>query len=51
MQAHETESMSSVRCRPTRSGRGAAGGEFDAVVAMYHDQGHIAMKMRGGRRR
>jgi 4-hydroxythreonine-4-phosphate dehydrogenase len=28
----------------------ARGGEFDAVVAMYHDQGHIAMKMRSGRR-
>lgn len=28
----------------------AAAGEFDAVVAMYHDQGHIAMKMRSGRR-
>lgn len=27
-----------------------AAGEFDAVVAMYHDQGHIAMKMRSGRR-
>jgi 4-phospho-D-threonate 3-dehydrogenase / 4-phospho-D-erythronate 3-dehydrogenase len=25
----------------------AAGGEFDAVVAMYHDQGHIAVKMLG----
>jgi 4-hydroxythreonine-4-phosphate dehydrogenase len=23
----------------------AAGGEFDAVVAMYHDQGHIATKL------
>ena len=23
----------------------AQGGEFDAVVAMYHDQGHIAMKL------
>ena len=28
----------------------AAQGEFDAVVALYHDQGHIAMKMRSGRR-
>jgi 4-hydroxythreonine-4-phosphate dehydrogenase len=28
----------------------AAAGEFDAVVALYHDQGHIAMKMRSGRR-
>lgn len=27
-----------------------AAGEFDAVVALYHDQGHIAMKMRSGRR-
>ena len=27
----------------------AAGGEFDAVVAMYHDQGHIAVKMAGFR--
>jgi 4-hydroxythreonine-4-phosphate dehydrogenase len=23
-------------------------GEFDAVVAMYHDQGHIALKLLGG---
>jgi 4-hydroxythreonine-4-phosphate dehydrogenase len=23
-------------------------GEFDGVVAMYHDQGHIAMKLRCG---
>src|SRR5207302_10167710 len=28
----------------------AAAGEFNGVVAMYHDQGHIAMKMRSGRR-
>ncbi|WP_067934478.1 4-hydroxythreonine-4-phosphate dehydrogenase PdxA [Alicyclobacillus kakegawensis] len=25
----------------------AASGEFDAVIAMYHDQGHIAIKMLG----
>ena len=25
----------------------ARGGEFDAVVAMYHDQGHIAIKLLG----
>jgi 4-phospho-D-threonate 3-dehydrogenase / 4-phospho-D-erythronate 3-dehydrogenase len=25
----------------------AANGEFDAVIAMYHDQGHIAIKMLG----
>ena len=25
----------------------AADGEFDAVVAMYHDQGHIALKLLG----
>ena len=25
----------------------AQGGEFDAVVAMYHDQGHIALKLLG----
>ena len=25
----------------------AAGGEYDGVVAMYHDQGHIAVKMLG----
>jgi 4-hydroxythreonine-4-phosphate dehydrogenase len=25
----------------------AAGGEFDAVIAMYHDQGHIALKLLG----
>ena len=23
-------------------------GEFDGVVAMYHDQGHIALKLLGG---
>jgi 4-hydroxythreonine-4-phosphate dehydrogenase len=28
----------------------AAAGELDGVVAMYHDQGHIAMKMRSGKR-
>lgn len=28
----------------------AAAGEFDAVVAMYHDQGHIALKLLGMRR-
>src|SRR5205085_1893109 len=28
----------------------AAAGEFDGVVAIYHDQGHIAMKMRSGKR-
>lgn len=27
--------------------RRAVGGEFDAVVAMYHDQGHIALKLIG----
>ncbi len=25
----------------------AVGGEFDAVVAMYHDQGHVALKTLG----
>jgi 4-hydroxythreonine-4-phosphate dehydrogenase len=25
----------------------ARDGEFDAVVALYHDQGHIAMKLLG----
>jgi 4-phospho-D-threonate 3-dehydrogenase / 4-phospho-D-erythronate 3-dehydrogenase len=25
----------------------AAGGEFDGVIAMYHDQGHIALKLLG----
>ena len=28
----------------------AAAGEFDGIVAMYHDQGHIPMKLRSGRR-
>src|SRR5439155_7138674 len=28
----------------------ARAGEFDGVVAMYHDQGHIAMKLLSGRR-
>lgn len=27
--------------------RRAYGGQFDGVVAMYHDQGHIAVKMLG----
>jgi 4-hydroxythreonine-4-phosphate dehydrogenase len=26
----------------------AQGGEFDGIVAMYHDQGHIALKLLGG---
>jgi 4-hydroxythreonine-4-phosphate dehydrogenase len=26
----------------------ARGGEFDGIVAMYHDQGHIALKLLGG---
>jgi 4-hydroxythreonine-4-phosphate dehydrogenase len=26
----------------------ARGGEFDGLVAMYHDQGHIALKLMGG---
>jgi len=26
----------------------ARNGEFDGIVAMYHDQGHIAMKLMGG---
>ena len=25
----------------------ASAGEFDALVAMYHDQGHIALKLLG----
>jgi 4-hydroxythreonine-4-phosphate dehydrogenase len=28
----------------------AKDGEFDGIVAMYHDQGHIALKLLGGRR-
>jgi 4-hydroxythreonine-4-phosphate dehydrogenase len=28
----------------------ARGGEFDGIVAMYHDQGHIALKLLGDRR-
>ena len=28
----------------------ARAGEFDGVVAMYHDQGHIALKLLSGRR-
>lgn len=31
----------------TLMGRAAVLGEFDAVVAMYHDQGHIALKLLG----
>ena len=27
----------------------ALGGEFDIVVAMYHDQGHIPLKLAGFR--
>jgi 4-hydroxythreonine-4-phosphate dehydrogenase len=30
--------------------RRAIGGEFDGVVAMYHDQGHIALKLVGNER-
>ncbi len=30
--------------------RRACAGEFDGVVAMYHDQGHIALKLVGGGR-
>jgi len=30
--------------------RRALGGEFDGVVAMYHDQGHIALKLAGSER-
>ena len=39
-----------ARGRPTRCSSGRTAGEFDGVVAMYHDQGHIAMKLRSGRR-
>lgn len=28
----------------------AVGGEFDGIVAMYHDQGHIPLKLLGGMR-
>ena len=28
----------------------AGDGEFDGLVVMYHDQGHIALKLLGGRR-
>jgi 4-hydroxythreonine-4-phosphate dehydrogenase len=28
----------------------ARNGEFDGIVAMYHDQGHIALKLMGGHR-
>ena len=28
----------------------ARDGEFDGIIAMYHDQGHIALKLLGGRR-
>jgi len=28
----------------------ARSGEFDGIVAMYHDQGHIALKLLGGLR-
>src|SRR5207248_10143343 len=28
----------------------ARGGEFDGIIAMYHDQGHIALKLMSGRR-
>ncbi len=38
---------SAARSRPTRSMMRARDGEFDAVVAMYHDQGHIALKLLG----
>jgi 4-hydroxythreonine-4-phosphate dehydrogenase len=38
--AHGPESPDTVYVR-------AAGGEFDCVVSMYHDQGHIPIKMLG----
>jgi 4-hydroxythreonine-4-phosphate dehydrogenase len=40
-----------VRARPwSQEGKGLVPGEFDGVVAMYHDQGHIALKLLGGLR-
>jgi len=46
----ETASLGAVGPMPPDSVFSrAAGGEFDAVVAMYHDQGHIPLKMVGFR--
>ena len=34
-------------CRATRCSSSCAARQFDAVVAMYHDQGHIPVKLLG----
>ena len=49
-QARPRASTSTGRSPTTRCTISALGGEFDAVVAMYHDQGHIALKTAGFRR-
>ena len=36
-----------ARCRATRCSSSCAARQFDAVVAMYHDQGHIPVKLLG----
>ena len=44
----QTEGINATGPFPTDTLMGrAADGEFDAVVAMYHDQGHIALKLLG----
>ena len=44
----QTQGINATGPFPTDTLMGrAAGGEFDAVVAMYHDQGHIALKLLG----
>ena len=43
--APRSRRRSSVRCPPRPSFRLAARGEYDGVVAMYHDQATIPMKL------
>ena len=38
-------STSTGRCRPTRCSCARTRGEFDAVIACYHDQGLIPVKL------
>ena len=38
---------STGRCPATRSSSSLRAEQFDAVVAMYHDQGHIPVKLLG----
>ena len=48
--ARRADSTSPARCPTDTLMVRARDGEFDAVVAMYHDQGHIALKLLGMQR-